>query len=131
MLERGDLTALHEPFSNLADYGETDLDGRTFESPASLLTWLAGQPPEVGLFLPFIPQALSWEPGERPEWRRSARWHTDVNASSGFQHRDRRYPHTTENSDQLARFAARHRPFYEQLHSQRLIVAPREPMTGP
>jgi hypothetical protein len=29
----------------------------------------------------FIPQALTWEPGERPEWRRSARWHVDVSAS--------------------------------------------------
>jgi hypothetical protein len=33
MAERGDLTVLHEPFSNLQDYGETDAGGQTFGSP--------------------------------------------------------------------------------------------------
>jgi hypothetical protein len=74
--------------------------------------------------LPFIPRALTWEPGERPEWRRSARWHLDVSASSGFERRGRRYRHTVENSPDLARFAAHHRPFYERLHAQRLDVTP-------
>ena len=40
MAERGDLTVLHEPFCNLKDYGETDADGRTFDSAAQLLAWL-------------------------------------------------------------------------------------------
>jgi hypothetical protein len=40
MAERGDLTVLHEPFCNLKDYGETDVDGQTFNSPAALLTSL-------------------------------------------------------------------------------------------
>ena len=35
--------------------------------------------------LSFNPRALTWEHGERPEWRRSARWHADVSASSGFE----------------------------------------------
>ena len=80
--------------------------------------------------LPFIPQALAWEPGARPEWRRSARWHADVSASSGLVQRERRYTHTVESSDELARFAAHHVPFYEQLHAQRLDVAACEPMVG-
>jgi hypothetical protein len=33
MAERGDMTVLHEPFSNLRDYGETDAGARTFDSP--------------------------------------------------------------------------------------------------
>jgi len=74
--------------------------------------------------LPFIPRALTWQPGERPEWRRSARWHADVSASSGFERRERVYPHTVENSTELARFAAHHRPFYERLYAQRLDVTP-------
>src|SRR5207249_12228172 len=65
--------------------------------------------------LPFIPEALAWVPGERSEWRRSARWHVDVSASSGFASRERRYTHTVESSDELARFAAHQPPFYEQL----------------
>ena len=76
--------------------------------------------------LPFIPQALTWKPGERPEWRRYGRWHVDVSASSGFERRERVYPHTVENSADLARFAAHHRPFYEQLYAQRLDVTPWE-----
>ena len=76
--------------------------------------------------LPFDPRALTWEPGERPEWRRSARWHMDVSASSGFERRGHVYPHTVENSRDLARFAAHHQPFYEQLYAQRLDVTPWE-----
>lgn len=76
--------------------------------------------------LPFIRHALTWQPGERPEWRRSARWHVDVSASSGFERPAHRYPHTVENSPDLARFAAHHRPFYEQLYAQRLDVTLRE-----
>ena len=224
MVERGDLIALHEPFWNLRAFGEADVDGRTFDAPASLLAWLRDETRDVNVFLkettdhrygevladrrflaearhaflirrpeeiaasyyalwpdmrihevgvealhelhaavrdagghppvvfdsedlvarpeatmaaycaavelPFIPQALTWEPGERPEWRRSARWHADVSASSGFVQREGRYTHTVESSDKLARFAAHHLPFYEQLHAQRLNVAAWEPMVG-
>jgi hypothetical protein len=216
MLERGDMIALHEPFCNLTCYGETDVEGRTFDSAVSLLGWLrdgtnhgsvflkdttdyrhpevladrrflaegrhaflirrpeeiaasyyalfpgmsinaiglealhelhaavrdaGGHPPVVidsddlvarpeatiaaycaAVGLPFMPRALTWESGERPEWRRSARWHADVSASSGFERREREYPHTAGNSDVLARFAAHHLPFYEKLHAERLDI---------
>jgi hypothetical protein len=36
------------------------------------------------------------------------------------------YPHTVENSPVLARFAAHHQPFYEELYAQRLDVIPWE-----
>jgi hypothetical protein len=81
--------------------------------------------------LPFDPRALTWEPGERPEWRRSARWHADVSASSGFERRERAYPHTAANSVELARFAAYHQPFYDQLYAQRLDVTPWEHAQNP
>jgi hypothetical protein len=225
MVERGDMTVLHEPFCNLRDYGETNAGARTFVSPASLLAWLrdethgmsvflkdhpptacvrevladrrflaetrhaflirrpeeiaassyalypgmniggiglerlcevqdavrdAGGNPSVvidsddlltrpeatmaaycaAVGLPFIPRALTWEPGERPEWRRYARWHVDASASSGFERHEHVYPHTVENSPDLARFAAHHRPFYERLYAQRLDVTPWEQMAG-
>jgi hypothetical protein len=81
--------------------------------------------------LPFDPRALTWEPGERPEWHRSARWHADISASSGFERRERAYPHTAANSAELARFAAHHQPFYEQLYAQRLDVTPWEHAQNP
>jgi hypothetical protein len=228
MLERGDLLALHEPIEGLIYFGNTEVEGRTFESPVSLLAWLREETHDGSVFLkettdsrvrevvladrrflaearhaflirrpeeiaaslyaviqtikrvdarypdmridaiglealhelhaavadagghrpvvidsddlvarpaatmaaycaavelPFIPQALTWEPGERPEWRRSARWHADVSASSGFEQRDHGHTHTVETSDELARFAAHHLPFYEQLRAHRLNVA--------
>jgi hypothetical protein len=221
MVERGDLTVLHEPFCILGDFGEIDVEGQTFDTPASLLTWLRDETHDLKVFLkdhpptvyvsdvladrrflararhaflirrpeeiaassyalhpamninsigleslcavraavrhaggdasvvidsddlvtrpeatmaaycaavglPFIPQALTWEPGERVEWRRYARWHVDVSASSGFERREHVYPNTVGNSPDLARFAAHHRPFYEQLYAQRLDVAPWE-----
>jgi hypothetical protein len=224
MAERGDLTVLHEPFCNLKDYGETDVEGRTFRSPASLLAWLRDETHDISVFLkdttdhqhddvladqhflaetrhaflirrpeeiaasyyalfpdmsinaiglerlcelraavrdaggdpsvvidsddlvarpgatmaaycaavglPFNPRALTWERGDRSEWRRTARWHEDASASSGFERRERAYSYTVENSGQLARFAARHLPFYERLYAQRLDVTPWERMAG-
>jgi hypothetical protein len=224
MVERGDVLALHEPFFNLLAFGDTDVDGRTFDAPAPLLTWLRDQTHDVNVFLkettdhryediladrrflaearnaflirrpeeiaasyyalypdmrieevglewqhelyaavreagghppvvidsddlvarpaatmaaycaavelPFKPRALRWEPGERPEWRHSARWHTDVSASSGFEERESRYTHSVESSEALARFAAHHRPFYEDLYAHRLDVAAEEPTVG-
>jgi Sulfotransferase domain len=225
MLERGDLLALHEPLEGLVYFGDTEIEGRTFRSPASLLRWLRNEPHAASVFLKetvdrqvhevvlgdrhflaearhaflirrpeeiaasmyalapdmrieaiglemlhelhaavrdagghlpvvidsddlvirpaatmaaycaavglsFIPEALTWEPGERPEWRRSARWHVDVGASSGFEQRKRTYPHNVDNSDELARFAAHHLPFYEELHAQRLEVRASSPIAG-
>lgn len=224
MAERGDLAVLHEPFCNLQDYGETDADGRAFESAAKLLGWLrdqanhrdvflkdtmdhqhdevladqrflagtrhaflirrpeeiaasyyalyppmtinaigmerlcqmqaaigaaGGTPPVVidsedlvtrpaatmaaycaAVRLTFAPQALTWQRGERSEWRRSARWHADASESSGFERRERQYPHTVENSGKLARYAAHHRPFYERLYAQRIDVSPWERSSG-
>ncbi|MCL2584505.1 MAG: sulfotransferase family protein [Streptosporangiales bacterium] len=217
MLQRGDLTALHEPFCNIICFGETDgPGGRMFRSAPELLGWLRDETGGRGVFfkdttdfrhaevladrrflarahhaflirapeeiaasyyalypgmslkavglesmhelytavrdaggsavvldsgdlaarpeatmraycaaagLPFRPESLTWEPGERPEWRRSARWHADASGSSGFrQRRERGYTRTVENSEYLARCARRHRPFYEALLAERLVV---------
>ncbi len=80
--------------------------------------------------LPFMPQALTWQPGERPEWGQYARWHADASASSGFERHEHVYPHTVENSPELARLAAHHRPFYERLYAQRLDATPWERAAG-
>jgi hypothetical protein len=55
----------------------------------------------------------------------------DVGASAGFELRQRTYPHNVDNSDELARFAAHHPPFYEELHAQRLEVRASSPIVGP
>ena len=71
--------------------------------------------------LPILPAALRWEPGDRPEWRRSARWHRDVSATDRFVRVASQHPETVETSEELARFAAHHRPAYERLRMRRLV----------
>ena len=122
------LEALHELHAAVRDAGGSpvviDSDDLVARPGATMAAYCAA----VGL--PFVPSALTWEPGERTEWRRSARWHADVSASSGFERRERLYAHTAESSNELARFAAHHLPFYEQLHAQRLDVAAWETVAG-
>ncbi|BCJ36022.1 hypothetical protein Athai_35250 [Actinocatenispora thailandica] len=72
--------------------------------------------------LPFRPEALHWQAGDRSEWRRTAEWHTDVAASTGLSGTTSRYPHTVHNTPLLAGFAAHHRPYYERLRAHRLAI---------
>src|SRR3954470_14450532 len=51
MVERGDVVAVHEPFSDLAGLGETDVDGRPFDSAASFLAWLKEDTRDVHVFV--------------------------------------------------------------------------------
>ena len=215
MLERGDIVAAHEPFSDLFSLGETDAGGVVFTTVPSFLAWLAEAADDATVFLkdtpdrrhrplfddewfrteirhaflirrpeeiaasfravepamtidsiglellwelfttvadgapthqpvvidaddlvaapaatmsaycaamglPFDPEALSWQPGERPEWRRSARWHRVVSTTAGFVQRVTDHAETVETSAELARFAAHHRPHYERLRAHRL-----------
>jgi len=65
--------------------------------------------------LPFQPAALTWAPGDRPEWARHRRWHLDAIASSGFTSRENRYPATVDNHPALKSFYAHHYPYYQRL----------------
>lgn len=70
--------------------------------------------------LPYLPQALRWEPQDRPEWRRTRQWHTTAAASSGFAAVPRHYEVTVENDERLRAFYDYHYPFYERLVRQAL-----------
>jgi sulfotransferase family protein len=212
MLERGDLLALHEPFCNIADYGETEVTGEVVRSEQGLIeamraagrpvffkdttdhhyagvladpefltgvrhTFLIRRPDEIvasfaalkpdmtveeagleflyeifsavrdatgtvplvvdsddliadpaGVMraycaevgLPFLENALSWQPTDRTEWSRSARWHQGVRDSTTIERRESRYDRTVATDPQLAAFAAHHEPFYRKLHEHRL-----------
>jgi len=62
--------------------------------------------------LPFLPQALHWAPGDRPEWQRHRRWHLDAIRSSGFASSTNDYPDTVDNHRLLKSFYDYHYPFY-------------------
>jgi hypothetical protein len=66
--------------------------------------------------LPFQPDALTWTPGDRPEWQRHRHWHLDAIRSSGFAAGGNAYPATVDNHPVLRSFYDHHYPFY------RLIV---------
>lgn len=65
--------------------------------------------------LPFLPDALAWDAGERPEWRRTREWHVDASHSTGFTDRRKTYPVTVDNDTTLKSFYDHHLPFYERL----------------
>lgn len=65
--------------------------------------------------LPFLPDALTWEAEERPEWQRHRAWHVDAINSAGFQDRRNDYADTVENNATLTSFYDHHLPFYERL----------------
>ncbi|NUR88562.1 MAG: sulfotransferase family protein [Nonomuraea sp.] len=65
--------------------------------------------------LPFLPESLSWDAGDRPEWRRTSRWHRDASGSAGFEDRRNAYAATVANHPLLKSFYDHHLPYYERL----------------
>jgi hypothetical protein len=72
--------------------------------------------------LPFLAHALSWQPGERGEWRRTASWHREAASTSGIEARSDSYQVTVATDDRLAAYDRHHRPFYELLRAHRLAA---------
>ncbi|HEX5115077.1 MAG TPA: sulfotransferase family protein [Pseudonocardiaceae bacterium] len=65
--------------------------------------------------LPYRPEALHWQPGDRPEFVRHRAWHVDTIHSKGFQATAQEYSDTVENNPLLRSFYDHHLPFYERL----------------
>ncbi|MFG3711058.1 hypothetical protein [Micromonospora sp. NPDC047730] len=65
--------------------------------------------------LPFRPEALNWAPGERAEWRRTRKWHLDVERTSGFSPVAKSFAVTVDNDDTLRLYHDHHQPFYQRL----------------
>ena len=72
--------------------------------------------------IPFSRPALHWAPGDRDEWRQSARWHVRVSESNGFTQSPTSYETTTANNAMLARYSAYHEPFYRALRAHRITI---------
>lgn len=65
--------------------------------------------------LPFLPDALHWAPGDRPEWQRHRHWHLGTIHSRGFTPGQHTYPATVDNDPVLRSFYDHHYPFYERI----------------
>jgi Sulfotransferase domain len=80
--------------------------------------------------IPFLPEALTWSPGELPEWELSAQWHRDVAASSGLGSVASGAGASGVGLDVaghpvLGAYLEHHLPFYEALHARRLLLLSR------
>jgi hypothetical protein len=78
--------------------------------------------------LPFRRQMLSWEPGERTEWARTARWHSDLSESRQVTRTAKHYAVRVDNDKRLAAMYRHHLPFYEELRRSR--VRPSDPQSA-
>jgi Sulfotransferase domain len=80
--------------------------------------------------IPFVPDALSWQPTDRPEWELSSGWHADVAASAGFGNvagggsvaGPPRNGLDVERHPVLGAYLHYHLPYYEMLHARRLTA---------
>lgn len=75
--------------------------------------------------VPFLPDALSWQPADRPEWSPSRRWHAEVAASAGLREMaslDAPSALDVERHPVLGAYLRHHLPYYEMLHARRLTA---------
>jgi Sulfotransferase domain len=70
---------------------------------------------------PFMPEALSWEPGEVPEWEMWTSWHEEAQESTGI--KSQPLEDDTEVSSGLESVYERCLPYYKDLHEMRLRPA--------
>ena len=131
MIERGDFTAVHEPFSYLAEFGHADLAGTRVTSAPALLDGLrrlaAGRPvfvkettgkryPEVLGDAQFMARdAVHTFLIRHPRETIASRYPLDPAADSDPGIDVERHP-------VLSRHLAHHLPFYAELHARRLTA---------
>lgn len=113
--------ALHELYVTVSEAGGyqpvvIDSDDLVARPESTMRAYCAA----VGL--PFIAGAMMWEAGVQPEWQRTARWHEEASASTGFFRPEAPDRHSLSSHSEVRRFVDRHQPFYELLHSHRLRI---------
>lgn len=71
----------------------------------------------------FRPNALHWQPSDRPEWQGGfSHWFTEVAASSGLAEAPSRRSLYADQHPMLGTYLAYHLPFYQELYRRRLVV---------
>ncbi|GAA3398652.1 sulfotransferase family protein [Streptomyces roseoviridis] len=67
--------------------------------------------------IPFLPDALSWQPGMRSEWEATSRWHESTSRTAGFTRGSGRGAETVEANPVLRAYRDYHLPYYEELRA--------------
>ncbi|BCJ50325.1 hypothetical protein Asp14428_18000 [Actinoplanes sp. NBRC 14428] len=65
--------------------------------------------------IPFLPSALSWQPGDQKVWSRTSQWHRDAARSSSFTRSEATYEATVDSDRFLYDCYWHHRPYYHVL----------------
>jgi len=75
---------------------------------------------QVGI--PFLPEALQWQPGMREDWRKTRDWHEATSQTSRFAATRPTYQDTVGNNPVLAGYLDYHLPYYRKLRAHRMVV---------
>jgi Sulfotransferase domain len=67
--------------------------------------------------IPFRPDALSWQPGMRPEWESTGRWHELTSRTAGFARGPGRPAEVVDADPVLRAYRDYHQPYYERLRA--------------
>ena len=75
--------------------------------------------------LPFMPEALSWEPGARDEvsWYDGGSWHGNLRDSDGLKPQPRDYIDIAQALDRVKEIYDIVLPHYQRLHAHRLTAS--------
>jgi hypothetical protein len=75
--------------------------------------------------IPFLPNALSWKPGMRPEWQATSRWHASTSQTAGFRRGTSDGAEAVTVDPVLRAYRDYHLPYYEKLRAVTLRPCPR------
>ncbi|MFG2947058.1 sulfotransferase-like domain-containing protein [Streptomyces adustus] len=67
--------------------------------------------------IPFLPDALSWRPGMRAEWRSTGRWHKSTSETAGFARSGGGGAEAVAADPVLRAHRDHHQPYYEKLRA--------------
>ena len=70
--------------------------------------------------IPFLPDALRWQPGMRPEWQATSRWHESTSRTAGFAREAGDGVEAVAANPVLRAYRDYQLPYYEQLHAAAL-----------
>jgi hypothetical protein len=75
--------------------------------------------------IPYIEEALSWQPGNREEvsWYDGGSWHTNLRNSDGLKAQPRRYIDIADAPDKIREIYKIVLPHYQHLYAHRLTLA--------
>jgi hypothetical protein len=73
--------------------------------------------------LPYKPEAMHWQAGDRPEWERTAKWHVAAGRSTGFAAAP---PRPVPLAGHLRDYYDHHRPYYDRMLEHSLSLSPTE-----